>query len=121
MSSNKLYTINVEGMDFHAFHGCYELERRTGCHFTVDASIRTALGDVAAKDDVTLAVNYLTVYEVVRECMAEPKHTIECVAQSIIDALRGRFPQIESLRVRVTKMAPPLGGKVAKVSVELEG
>lgn len=119
MSDQRFYTIDLEGMDFHAFHGCYDLEQRTGSHFEVSLRITTALGEVAERDDVTLAVNYLTVYEVVREQMAITQHTIECVAQNIISALRLQFPQIEGVECRVTKIAPPLGGKVAKVSVTL--
>lgn len=117
--AEKLYTIELEGMDFYAFHGCYELERQTGNHFRVSLRISTSLGEVASKDDVTLAVNYLTVYEVVRDTMQQTQHTIERVAQNIIDALHAQFKQIVSVECRVTKIAPPLGGKVASVSVTL--
>ena len=119
MSSNQLYTINLEGMEFHAFHGCYDLEQLSGSHFEVALEIVTPLGDVATKDDVTLAVNYLTVYEVVRTQMGITQRTIERVAQNIIDALFDRFGQITAVKCTVTKLAPPLGGKVRKVSVTL--
>ena len=108
-------------MDFHAFHGCYELEQQTGSHFEASLRITTDLGEVAETDDVTKAVNYLTVYEVVREQMQRTQCTIERVAQNIIDALHERFPQISQTECRVSKIAPPLGGKVARVSVTLEG
>lgn len=120
MSSEKLYTINLEGMDFHAFHGCYELERLTGSHFEVSLRIVSPLGRVAEDDDVTQAVNYLTVYETVREQMAVTQHTIERVAQNIINALHGAFSQIVAVECTVTKIAPPLGGKVNRVSVTLK-
>ena len=120
MSKQKTYEIRLEGLDFHAFHGCYDLEQRTGNHFCVDVCIETALGEVAESDDVTKAVNYLTCYEVVREQMQRIQHTIERVAQNIIDALHERFPQICETECRVTKIAPPLGGKVARVSVILK-
>lgn len=119
MAVGKTYEINLEGMDFRAFHGCYDLEQRTGSHFEVDVRITTALGDVAESDDVTRAVNYLAVYEVVREQMGVTQHTIERVAKNIIDALHERFEQITAIECRVTKLAPPLGGKVARVSVTL--
>ena len=119
MSSEKLYTINLEGMDFHAFHGCYELEQLSGSHFEVALEITAPLGEVAERDDVTLAVNYLTVYEVVREQMKVTQHTIERVSQNIINALHCRFEQITAVRCTVTKLAPPLGGKVRRVSVTL--
>jgi dihydroneopterin aldolase len=120
MSSEKLYTINLEGMDFHAFHGCYELERLTGSHFEVSLRIVSPLGRVAEDDDVTQAVNYLTVYETVREQMAVTQHTIERVAQNIINALHSAFSQIVAVECTVTKIAPPLGGKVNRVSVTLK-
>lgn len=119
MSDARLYTIELEGMDFHAFHGCYDLEQRTGCHFEVGLRLTVALGEVAKRDSVECAVNYLTVYEVVREQMQRTQRTIERVAQNIIDALGERFPQIEGAECRVSKIAPPLGGKVARVSVTL--
>ena len=115
-----MYTIELEGMDFHAFHGCYELEQQTGSHFEVSLRLTTKLGMVAEDDDVTKAVNYLTVYEVVREQMQRTQCTIERVAKNIIDALHLRFPQICETECRVTKIAPPLGGKVARVSVVLQ-
>ena len=82
-----MYTIELEGLDFRAFHGCYELEQQTGSHFEVSLRITTELGTVAEEDDVTQAVNYLTVYEVVREEMRRTQHTIERVSQNIINAL----------------------------------
>ena len=121
MKGPELYTIELEGMDFHAFHGCYPLERRTGCHFEVGLRIGVPLGNVAERDDVGATVNYLSVYETVRGQMSVPRHTIECVAGNIIAALKERFPQIETVECRVTKIAPPLGGKVARVSVTLRG
>ena len=115
-----MYTIELEGMDFHAFHGCYELERLTGSHFEVSLRIVSPLGRVAEDDDVMQAVNYLTVYETVREQMAVTQHTIERVAQNIINALHGSFKQIVAVECTVTKIAPPLGGKVNRVSVTLK-
>ena len=110
-----LYTIDLQGMEFHAFHGCYDLEQRVGNRFEVTLSITTELGGIAAHDAVEEAVNYLTVYEIVRE------RTIERVATNIIEALHARFPAVRHVRCTVAKLAPPLGGKIARVSVTLEG
>lgn len=119
--SDREYTITLERMEFHAFHGCYDLEQQVGNRFEVDLTLRASLGDVARKDDVRLAVNYLTVYEVVREQMARTQRTIERVAENIIDALYDRFPvQLGHVTCRVAKLAPPLGGKLRAVSVTLD-
>lgn len=114
------YRIVLDRMEFHALHGCYELERKVGNRFTVDLEITAELGRVAADDDVSRAVNYLTVYETVRTQMARTQHTIECVAMNVIDALYAVFPQIRHVKCTVSKLAPPLGGKLDRVSVVLE-
>lgn len=111
------YKIRLEEMEFRALHGCYELERKVGNRFAVNLEITTELGEVAERDDVTLAVNYLTVYEIVRAEMKTTSHTVEAVAVRIIDAIKSRFAEVRSVRCEVAKIAPPLGGKIARVSV----
>ena len=114
------YRIVLKGMEFHAFHGCYELERKVGNHFSVDVEITTELGEVAAEDAVEKAVTYLSVYEAIRQQMSVTQRTIERVAMNIIDAIHSGFPQVRHVKCSVSKLAPPLGGKVERVSVVLE-
>ena len=82
------YRITLERMEFRAFHGCYDLEQQVGNRFTVDLWLETELGRVAEEDSVEIAVNYLTVYEVVREVMGRTQRTIERVAMNIIEAIK---------------------------------
>ncbi|OUN58145.1 dihydroneopterin aldolase [Alistipes sp. An66] len=114
------YRIVLQRMEFRALHGCYELERKVGNRFTVDVEITAELGDAAAEDSVEKAVNYLTVYEVVRRQMAVTQRTIERVSMNIIDTIRTEFPQVRHVKCTVSKLAPPLGGKLDRVSVVLE-
>lgn len=114
------YRIVLSRMEFRALHGCYELERKVGNRFTVDLEITAELGDTASADSVERAVNYLTVYEIVREQMRRTQHTIERVAMNIIEALYAAFAQIRHVTCSVSKLAPPLGGKLDRVSVVLE-
>ena len=115
-----LYDIRLEGMEFRAYHGCYDLEQRVGNRFVVDMKITVELGRVAEDDDVRQAVNYLTVYELVRAAMAVKQRTIERVAMNIIDAIHAGFPQVRHVKCTVSKLAPPLGGTLERVSVVLE-
>ena len=114
------YRIVLNRMEFRAFHGCYDLEQQVGNRFTVDLEITAELGEVASEDCVEKAVNYLLVYETVREQMRVTQRTIERVSMNIMDALYARFPQIRHIRCTVSKLAPPLGGKLEIVSVVLE-
>ena len=111
------YRIVLSRMEFRALHGCYELERKVGNRFTVDLELTAELGDAAVQDET---VNYLTVYEVVRMQMRITQHTIERVAMNIIEAIYAAFAQVRHVKCTVSKLAPPLGGKLEKVSVVLE-
>jgi dihydroneopterin aldolase len=46
---------------------------------------------------------------------------IEHVCKRILDAIRASFPQVNHVKVRVSKQNPPLKGNVERVFVELEG
>ena len=116
-----LYTITLQDIELRAYHGCYDLEQQVGNRFRVDVVIRTPLGDLPKSDDVTQAVNYLTVYEIVERTMQRTQRTVEAAAANIIEAIRAEFPQIVEIECTVAKIAPPLGGKIDKVSVTLIG
>ena len=118
---NPVYTIRLDGIYVRAFHGCYDLEQQVGNRFRVDMAIRTSLGDLPTSDDVTKAVNYLTVFEIVERTMQRTQRTIEAAAANIIEAVKEAFPQIIEVECTVAKIAPPLGGKIDKVSVTLIG
>ena len=117
----KLYTIRLDGIYLRAYHGCYDLEQQVGNRFRVDMVIRTPLGNLPQTDDVRQAVNYLTVYEIVERTMQRTQRTIEAAASNIIEAVKMAFPQIVEVECTVAKLAPPLGGKIDKVSVTLIG
>ena len=116
-----LYTITLQDIELRAYHGCYDLEQKVGNRFLVDLNSTTELGCVADEDAVEKAVNYLTVYESVSRVMKIKCRTIECVAQNIIHAVKEQFPQIVEVECSVAKLAPPLGGKIGRVSVVLKG
>ena len=114
-----LYTIDLQGMEFHAFHGCYDLEKLVGNRFLVSISLDAELDEAAHADDVTKTINYLRVYAIVAECMKQKSDILENVTLRIIEALYAEFPLLRHVRATVSKLAPPLGGKIRKVSVTL--
>ncbi len=113
-------TIELENMEFRAFHGCYPLERKVGALFRVSLRVEAEIGDAAERDAVEATINYLALYELVREQMARPANIIEAVAERIAGAVRAAFPgQVAGVSVKVSKLAPPLGGKVESVSATI--
>lgn len=112
-------TIQIEGMEFYAFHGCYDLEKQVGGRFLVDVALEADLTEAVATDDVRATINYQEVYHLTAAEMATPSDILEHVAGRILDALYGRFPELVRASVKVSKMRPPLGGPVERASVTL--
>lgn len=83
-----LTVIELENMEFQAFHGCYELERQVGNRFQVSVRIEAELGEAADSDRIERTINYLDVFETVREQMDIPSHILEHVAGRIAGRIR---------------------------------
>lgn len=109
-------TIRLEGAEFRAYHGCYDLEKKVGNRFVVDVCVEAEIGDAAERDDVTSTVNYLEVYSIVEQEMKQVSNIIENVALRIADRVKESWSGVLRVEVTVAKLAPPLGGKVGRVS-----
>jgi len=114
--------IEIDGMDFFAYHGCFKEERVIGTRFTVDAWLTTDTTEAEVSDDLHHTVNYQAVYATIRLEMELHSHLLEHVARRIIDAIYREFSQVTHVKIKVSKLNPALahGGKIKQVSVTLE-
>ncbi len=112
-------TIGLEGVRFHAPIGFYPEEQKTGNDFIIDAFVRTDVTGAAYSDDLGGTVNYQTIYWLLQAEVKKPAQLIEAVAQRIVDRIQNQFPQVSGVKLKVTKLHPPVGGAVAAASVEI--
>ncbi len=112
--------IEIEGMKFYAYHGHFAAEQVVGNYFEVNIRIETDCGKAAQSDALEDALNYQSVYETIKEVMQVKSALLEHVAKRILDALYLRFPVIGKTRLKISKLNPPMGGEIEKVSVTLE-
>ncbi|MDR3194693.1 MAG: dihydroneopterin aldolase [Tannerella sp.] len=113
-------TIDLTGMRFYAYHGVSPQETRVGNEFEVEVSYTFASETVFESDDVHDTVNYADVYGTVKTEMERPSRLLEHVAGRILHALHDAFPQLTCLKVKLSKLHPPLGGEVHSASVTVE-
>ena len=111
--------IAINDMRFYAHHGCFQQERRIGTHFRVDLQFETDTSRAEVSDNIDDTVSYLDVYQVVKREMGIPSNLLEHVARRIGEGIRNDFPSVETVRVKVSKLNPPLGGQMESVSVEV--
>ncbi len=111
--------IEIEGMEFYAYHGHYKEEQIVGNRFLIDLKIETDCRKAAESDDIEDAVNYQTAYKIIKEEMKKKSDLLENIAGRIIDALYDKLDNMKSVTIKLSKMNPPMGGKIKKVSITM--
>jgi dihydroneopterin aldolase len=111
--------IAIEGMEFFAYHGCFEEEQIIGGRFIADIYFEAGTRGAEEQDTLNGTINYQKVYEVIAQEMTIKSKLIEHLAARIIAAVYEAFPGIWNVTVKVSKLNPPIGGKVEKVSITL--
>lgn len=111
--------IRIDNMEFYAYHGCFKEERIVGNRFLADLEISAKLEKAVLSDHIDDTLNYQLAYEIVKEQMKIKSHLLEHVAGRILDQLFNSFPYIEKATIRISKMNPPMGGQMERVSVTL--
>jgi dihydroneopterin aldolase len=112
--------IHVEGIKLYAYHGCLPEETLIGGHYIVDVYLNYDFNEAAIKDDLNLTIDYCAIFKICKDEMSIPAKLIEHVGKRIFDNIMQTFPKIISVKVKVTKLLPPMNGPVDKVSVVIE-
>lgn len=112
--------IQIKNMEFYAFHGHFKEEQIVGNRFLVDLTIETDMKIPSESDSLKDAVNYQKVYEIVKIQMGKKSHLLEHIAGRILEAIHSEMEGIKKATVKVSKMNPPMGGKIGSVSVVME-
>jgi len=111
----------VEGLRLHAFHGHFAHERKYGQMFEIDLDLVVDLAAAAAGDDLKATVDYGKVVAETRQVFCgEPRKLVEAAALDVARALLEKFPRLESVVVRVGKLAPPIAATLRAAGVEIE-
>jgi dihydroneopterin aldolase len=113
-------TIELHGIELHAFHGVLDDERRDGQRFLVDLDLEVDDETAAATDAIEDAVDYRDVVAtVVAVSDGRAYNLLEAFASALADALLERFP-LTRARVRVRKPDVVLARPVDHAAVIVE-
>ena len=106
-------------MEFYSYHGHFKEEQIVGNKFLVSLVIEANLEKPSESDDLKDAINYQYAYELVKEEMERKSHLLENIAKRILDRIFFEIDGIDLVQIEVSKMNPPVGGKMDCVSVIL--
>ena len=112
--------IKVSGIKLYAYHGCMPEEKIIGGWYEVDVEIEADINAAIISDKLSDTVDYALVNEIVRREMNIRSKLVEHVAGRIAIALLKEIPLIEEVKVKVSKVNPPVSGEVERFSVEVK-
>ncbi|MEN7549111.1 dihydroneopterin aldolase [Rapidithrix thailandica] len=114
--------IALKGLEFYAYHGFYEEERKMGNRFEVDMTVWAAVGDITVFEEdnhLDYTVNYEEIHRIISKVMSTPTMLLETLASRILKGVLHELPKIHKAEVTVKKMNPPLGGVTHHVEVTM--
>ncbi len=113
-------TIRLKNIKIYAFHGCLVEEGQIGSDYLVNLSVKANLKKAAKSDDLKDTVDYVHLQKIVKQQMAIRSKLLEHVGKRIIDSIFDQVKMVDSVKITVAKVNPPIGGDVAEVSVTIE-
>jgi len=111
--------VALKGMKFYAFHGYYDFERRIGNNFEVDIEATLKIAE-DPNDRIEATVNYEEMYAICEKHMQMKYLLLESLAYDIANEIKTKHPIVEKVDVKLSKLNPPVGGKVERAEVSIE-
>lgn len=109
-------TVELKDLKFFAFHGLYELERKLGSDFIVNLKARYQPNEVLITE-VDQTINYVSLFEIVKEQMMKPVDLLETLAMNIVQIIHDKYPVIKEIEINIEKKNPPIASFTGNVAV----
>ena len=115
---NPVDKIVLTGLEFHAFHGAFNVEAELGGRFVIDLELQLNLSGI--NDRLEKTVSYAEVFETVKlEVTTKKYNLIETLAENIAMQVLLEHQGLELVLVRVHKPFAPIPGIFRDVAVEV--
>jgi dihydroneopterin aldolase len=111
--------IKVENIRVFAYHGCLKEETKIGSDYRVDLKVEVDLQTSAKTDELRDTVDYVFLNRIIKEEMNIASHLLETVCRRILDRIFNEDKLVKKATVWVSKLNPPIGGDVARVTIKM--
>lgn len=112
--------IIIEDLRIYAYHGVLPEEKIIGTWYLVNLEIFIDLWNAVESDALSSTLNYAEVNDIIHREMAIPSKLMEHVGGRILNTVYQNYPGITFLKIKITKINPPMKGEMKGVSIELE-
>ena len=109
--------IEIEKMEFYAFHGHFKEEQIVGNKFLIDLTIEADLDRASETDRLEDTLDYQVAFRLVKKEMDKKSNLLEHIGKRILDSIYSNLDGVLKATVRIRKMNPPMGGHINSVAV----
>jgi len=111
--------IKLKDIRVYAHHGCLPEETIIGSDYLVQLHVGADLTSSALSDRLEETADYVLLHKIVVDQMKVPSKLLEHVAQRINQTILKEVASVQWSEVTVSKINPPIGGDVDRVSIIL--
>lgn len=112
--------IYLEDIKIYAYHGVLPEENIIGTYYILNVELHTDLWKAAESDDLHDTISYADINDILHSEMKIKSRLLEHVAGRMITKIHSSFPQVDYIKLKITKTAPPMQGEMKGASIELE-
>lgn len=109
--------VELKGIEVYAYHGVHPTEQEIGQWYVVDVSLETDFRQAENTDLLSGTIDYSEINQIVLNEMKISSKLIEHVGGRIKLKIKTKYPAITAGTVKITKLNPPVDGKINSVNV----
>jgi 7,8-dihydroneopterin aldolase/epimerase/oxygenase len=112
-----MIAVHLKDLKFYAHHGLFAGEEKVGGSFEVNLTVWYEPSAPITQLEQT--INYVTLFEMVKQRMHERSSLLEMVAQGICSNIYTRFSVIQKIELSIYKCSPPIEGFEGKTGITM--
>jgi dihydroneopterin aldolase len=104
-----MITVALNNLQFFAFHGVLEEERKIGNNYLVDVSLEFH-ENAEVITHINDTINYEYIYQLIRKRMNVPTPLLETIVMETGNQIHNEFSDLKSIFISIKKIHPPIEG-----------
>jgi dihydroneopterin aldolase len=113
-----MLTVHLQDLIFFGYHGLYEGEEKVGNNFQLSLDVSYHVKHDKLNDLKNL-ISYEDLFYLVRKRMNLPTALLEELANGIVSLIKHQYAQVESVKLSIYKLNPPIENFQGKVGITL--
>jgi dihydroneopterin aldolase len=116
----KFQKLKLTKMTFQMNHGVYEFEKSKNTTFEVNLTIYYDFYASMLSDQLEDTLDYQVLYELISKEIHIRANLIEHIAYRMVESISKEFEEILKLKLKISKMNPPIQGDIEKTEFEVK-